>query len=116
MFQGETESGETIDVLVTMDDTPASGGDKGLFSRAAAPVVAAVPVAALHESFTTAIDGLKKIFSDLPSMNPDLPLQQVQLQFEITASGKIALVGTGAETAVKGAITLTFARPPGNAR
>lgn len=116
MASGALPPSETVDILVTIDDREVQGGDKGLFSRAAAPVIQTIPVTQLRASFRASLAGLKEIFSDLPGMSPDLPLQQVQLTFEVTTTGKVALLGSSAELAGKGAITLTFARPPANGK
>jgi hypothetical protein len=69
-----------------------------------------VPISTLHKNFAATVEALKRVFSGLPDLHPTLPLEEVQLTFEVTASGKVALLGTSTQLAGRGAITLIFAR------
>jgi hypothetical protein len=100
---------DTIDIVVSLDDT-VQDGEKGIFSRTMAPSVTAVPLSALKESFFDTLEALRRIFSELPDLDTLLPLQDIQVTFEVTTSGRVALLGTSAELAGRGAIAMTFTR------
>jgi hypothetical protein len=107
------ETGETLPFLVTIDDSDAGSaglvGEKGLFGRGdGAASIRQVPVAALRESMRRVVGGLRELFDGVAATDGRMPLKQAQIAFEVTASGGIALVGTSAQIAGKGAITLTF--------
>jgi hypothetical protein len=99
----------TIEVIVTMDDSR-TDGDKGIFGWSGSPTVAAVPIDSLRENLSGTIEALKHIFVSLPDLGPGLSFDKVELSFEVTATGKVALLGTSAEVAGKGAIAITFKR------
>ncbi|MFJ9546405.1 Pepco domain-containing protein [Streptomyces erythrochromogenes] len=119
MFQGSqasvtttSASEETISFLVSIDDTmPSSGtGDMGIFSRSTdeSGSVREIPVAVLRANLQRAVDGLQQVIGEIAVPEGGMPLRQAQVSFEVTASGGITLVGTSAQVAAKGAITLTF--------
>jgi len=105
---GSAHDEQQIAFLVTLDDSSA-GGEKGLFgSRVRNPEVRAIGAETIRKNFRSTLEALREIFGDLNEVRAGLPLREVQLSFEITASGKVVILGTGAEVAGKGAITLTF--------
>jgi hypothetical protein len=100
--------GETLEFVVSFDDETAAGGEKGIFGRRDDPQLRRIPVAAVRESLRETLSGLRHLFDGVTEAPACLPLKEVQVSFEVTATGKVALIGTGAEVAGKGAITLTF--------
>ncbi|MER5644151.1 hypothetical protein [Streptosporangium sp. NPDC002524] len=113
MFDAAAEiSPATLPFLVSIDDTdsaPASGGDMGIFSRESAePSLRRIPIAVLQDSLRKTVGGLRELFDEIAESGGRMPLKQAQISFEVTASGGIALIGTSAQLAGKGAITLTF--------
>jgi hypothetical protein len=108
--QGQNGAAQ-LDFIVTVDDTGASEyGDKGIFSSRSEPFLKAVPVEVLKTNIQDAISGLRDVFSDVAQATEGLVLQQIQVGVEVTAGGKVALVGTSVEASGKGIITLTFSR------
>ncbi|WP_322751846.1 MULTISPECIES: hypothetical protein [unclassified Frankia] len=84
-------------------------GDKGLFGRGdGEPSIRQIPVAILRENLRRAVGGLRELFDEIAEQPGGMRLRQAQIAFEVMASGGIALVGTSAQLAGKGAITLTF--------
>jgi len=105
------EAGDTVPFLIAVDDADeASGvGDKGLFGRVSGePSLRQVPVAILRENLRQAVGGFRALFDEIAAEAGGMPLRQAQVSFEVTASGGVAFVGTSAQVAGKGAITLTF--------
>ncbi|MFF1794526.1 hypothetical protein ACFVXQ_09915, partial [Kitasatospora sp. NPDC058263] len=85
-------------------------GEKGIFGRGggAEGSVRSIPVAVLRENLQRTVDGLQAVLGELRVPDGGMLLKQAQVSFEVTASGGITLVGTSAQVAAKGAITLTF--------
>lgn len=106
------EAVEALNILVSIDDTAVSSttGEKGIFGRRGGDdgSVQRIPVAVLRENLQRTVDGLQQVLRDIRIPEDGMPLREAQVSFEITASGGIALVGTSAQVAAKGAITLTF--------
>ncbi len=102
----------TLTFLVSVEDDDAvlGAGEKGIFGRPAVqpPSLREIPVSVLQNNLTQTLESLRVMFEIDSGTDGRLPLKQVEVSFEVTASGKIALLGTGAEVAGKGAITLTF--------
>lgn len=98
--------------LVSMpDDIDPLPDEKGIFRRDGEPVVREIPLADLRANLHGTLAGLDHLFSELPSLGQGLmSLKSVEISFEVTASGKITLLGTGAEVSGKGGITLSFER------
>ncbi|WP_225438540.1 hypothetical protein [Candidatus Frankia nodulisporulans] len=94
------------------DGMPEPSGDKGLFGRrdgdGDGPSIRHIPVTVLRENLRQITAGLRDLFDDIAAQPGGLPLREAQVTFEVTASGGIALVGTSAQVAGRGAITLTF--------
>lgn len=102
---------ETISFLVGLVDDEQSGnagGTKGIFSQREAPALRQIPVTVLRENLHRTVKELGKLFRDLNNPSDGLSLREVEVSFEVTATGKIAVLGTSAEAAGKGAITLRF--------
>lgn len=116
------DSLDTLPFLVSIDDREATPertgfGEKGLFGRRGgdadqdgegAPTVRNIPVSVLRDNLQRAVDGLQGVLGTITVPDNGMPLREAQVSFEVTASGGIAFVGTSAQVAAKGAITLTF--------
>ncbi|MEU6977367.1 MULTISPECIES: hypothetical protein [unclassified Streptomyces] len=114
---------DTLPFLVSIDDRdtapePAGAGDKGIFGRRGGHEerdgdggrtgVRDIPVSVLRDNLQRAVNSLQDVLGTLDVPENGMPLRQAQVSFEVTASGGIAFVGTSAQVAAKGAITLTF--------
>ncbi len=112
MFGDKAEVAETLPFLVSIDDTDGqagTGGEMGIFGRRDGELrVREIPVAVLRESLRRAVGGLRALFDEVAASEGGMPLKQAQISFEVTGSGGIALIGTSAQVAGRGAITLTF--------
>lgn len=110
-MSGETLSDgtdELIPVVVTLDEEP-DGDELGPFRRGEGEsAVRMVPVDVLRESVERTVASLGKALSGTEEHVGSLRLSEVQLGFEVSASGHVALVGTAG---VKAAITLVFSDP-----
>lgn len=99
---------ELIPVVVTLDEEP-DGDELGLFRRGEGEAaVRMVPVDALRENMEKTVASLGRALSGVGKQVGALRLSEVQLGFEVSASGKVALVGSAG---VKAAITLVFSDP-----
>jgi len=84
---------------------------KGMFGRAGASVALRdVPVAALRENLRQLAVSLRSLLDEVAEESGRLPLKEVQLSCEVTASGGIQLLGVGGEVGGTGAVTFTFGR------
>ncbi|MFF1421398.1 hypothetical protein [Streptomyces sp. NPDC058280] len=103
---------QTLSFLVSIDDTAppsSSAGDKGIFRRGGEEgSIRDIPVTVLRDNLQRAVNGLQQVIGEITVPEGGMPLMQAQVSFEVTAGGGIALVGTSAQVAAKGAITLTF--------
>ncbi len=107
-------SGRDLAFLVSIeDDEDLGSGEKSIFGErgTASSALRAIPLAILKENLAQTIDDLRELFdASASSQQADLPLKEVQVSFEVTASGKIAIVGSSAGLAGSGAITLIFGK------
>jgi hypothetical protein len=100
---------ESLTFLVTIsDDIEEDAAEKGIFGRSALqpPSLKTIPITVLQENLAATLDGLRKLFPAKSYDDTSLVLKEVQVSFEVTATGKIALLGTSAELAGRGAITI----------
>lgn len=102
----EALASETLAFLVTEGDE-AEDREKGIFGRRENLSVRRIPIAVLRDNLHRTVTELRKLFDEISTDKSGMPLKQVQVQFEVTATGGITLVGT-AQIASKSAITLTF--------
>jgi len=100
----------TLDFLVAVTEEELEvQGTKGLFGRGEREIVLQeISVETLRRNLRSTMVALREAFDGLERLGDGLPLKEVQISFEVTASGKISLLGTGAEVAGTGGITLTF--------
>jgi hypothetical protein len=102
---------QALNFVVAISDVDGSSNEKGIFRREIGPPsLHEIPTAVLKENITTTIQGLRQLFDVDSSDQDQFSLRKVQVSFEVTASGKIALLGTSAELSGSGGITLTFER------
>ncbi|RBM19852.1 hypothetical protein [Streptomyces sp. PT12] len=112
---------EILSVAVSLDDTdelPAAAGEMGLFRRAGDDggdgdgtprrAIRDIPVAVLRENLRRTVSALHEVLDGITVPEGGMPLREAQISFEVTATGGITLMGTSAQAAARGAITLTF--------
>lgn len=101
----------SLPFIVALDAGDGADSDTmGLFRRGEAELaVRHVPLAALRENLKNTMALLGGLIEEAIATGGTLPLREVQLSFEVSASGGINLVGT-AQVGGKGAITLTFGK------
>ncbi|MFG3024682.1 hypothetical protein ACGFZQ_40265 [Streptomyces sp. NPDC048254] len=79
----------------------------GMFGRGGETVLRQVPLGPLRKNLTETVTALQQVFADVAAQDGTLPLREAQLQFQVTASGGIQLVGTSQVQGTR-AITLVF--------
>jgi hypothetical protein len=109
MAESNTSSSPTLTFVVSISDDESQTGQKSIFNRVLnEPAIHEIPTDVLKQNLVKTLEGLRQLFTiDAPAEGV-LPLKQVQVSFDVTASGKIALFGTGAELTGRGGIILTF--------
>ena len=70
-------------------------------------VLKAIPIEALRVSLRESTAALRSLFDEIAAQPGRMKLRQVQIGFEVTATGGIQLIGTS-QVGSKGAITLVF--------
>jgi hypothetical protein len=101
----------TILFMVSIVDDESRTAGKGIVdSLRAQPVLREVSIDHLRSNLKSTLCKLRELFTEVTAEDADFPLKQAELSFEITSTGKIALLGTSAEVSGKGAITLTFGK------
>ncbi|MGW0807164.1 Pepco domain-containing protein [Nonomuraea sp. NPDC002799] len=113
MFEAAAEiSTDSLPFLVSDEEGDSRNErEMGIFNRGEGTLsVRLIPVAVLQENLRRTIGNLRELFDEVASAGGSLPLKEAQITFEVTASGGITLIGASAQTAGKGAITLTFGR------
>jgi hypothetical protein len=105
----EQQSGvDTLPFLVV--DEGADRETMGLFRRGEREVtLRPIPVEVLRKNVHAAVAALRSVFEELAEDASGMRLREVQVGFEVSATGGINLIGT-AEVGATGAITLTFTR------
>jgi hypothetical protein len=105
---GDAEDVEPLNILVAVEEN-ADVGEKGWFSRGERDLTTVtMDPANLRRNLQSTLDALRVAFDGLTEVRAGLPLKEVQVSFEVSATGKITLLGTGAEVTGTGGITLTF--------
>jgi hypothetical protein len=105
-----TDDGGLTFLVSIMDDEQAQdlSGTKGIFSQRDVPTLRRIPVAILRDNLHRTVNELGALFRELANPRDSMALAEVEISFEVTASGRIALLGASTEAAGKGAITLRF--------
>ncbi|WP_433291147.1 Pepco domain-containing protein [Actinoplanes sp. CA-030573] len=105
-----TDHAATLDFLVSAADEPVPDS-KSIFSRGDHDVARCeISVDAFQANLESTIAKLRRAFTGLATAGDDLPLTKVEVTFEVTASGKICILGTGVETSGTGGFKLVFER------
>jgi len=104
------ESGQFLPFLVVADDGSPDDTMGGLFRRGDETIVLRqIPARIFRESLSRTITMLSSVLGEIADESLGMPLKEVQIGVEVTASGGIQLVGT-AQAGTTGAITLVFRR------
>ncbi|MDT0573630.1 hypothetical protein RM704_40375 [Streptomyces sp. DSM 3412] len=89
--EGEEAGQLSFWVLGDEDD---DGGTMGLFGRDSEAVLRQVPLGPLRKNLAETVAALQQVFADVAAQSGTLPLKEAQLQFQVTASGGVQLIGT----------------------
>lgn len=85
----------TVDFWVSPDEEGENPGDSmGMFSGSGEAVLRSIPLGPLRKNLTDAVDALQGLFADITARGGTLPLREVQLSFQVSASGGVQFVGT----------------------
>ncbi|MFC7306382.1 hypothetical protein ACFQVC_19420 [Streptomyces monticola] len=96
---------------VSVEGEDAEEGDTmGLFSRDGDAVLRQVPLGPLRKNLADTVDALQQIFADAEARGGTLPLAEAQLNFQVSATGGIQLIGSGQVQGTRG-LTLVFKKP-----
>lgn len=72
--------------------------------------IAEIPIDGLKSQVDAVISGLDDLFAARADALKNYELAEFTVSLEVTASGKIGILGTGVETSGTGGIELTFRR------
>jgi hypothetical protein len=70
-----------------------------------------VPASKIANQRNDVIEGLKGVFDKLPTGLGNFQLSQMTTALEISAKGRVRVLGAGGEAGGKGGVTLTLTRP-----
>jgi hypothetical protein len=87
------------------------GGSFGAAVASMGMRLVAVSADALREQFSNLVEVVEYVFD---RSTPAVTLEEVELSGEITAGGKVSLLGSGATGGGRGAIKMTFKRNNGS--
>ena len=103
---------ETVPVQVGARSGDDIGGGFGASVASTGMKLVAVSADALREQFSNLVEVVEYVFD---RTTPAVTLDEVELSVEITAEGKVRLLGSGATGGGRGAIKMTFKRNNGSA-
>ncbi|MDN3021595.1 hypothetical protein [Streptomyces sp. S.PB5] len=89
------------------EEAEGSGDSMGLFGGSGEAVLRSIPLGPLRKNLTEAVDALQGLFADITARGGPLPLCEVQLSFQVSASGGVQFVGTSQMQSGRG-IVLVF--------
>ncbi|CAN3978695.1 Pepco domain-containing protein [Kitasatospora purpeofusca] len=100
---------ESLDSLVfwVTEDEEEDGDTMGVFRRDREAVLRRVPLGALRSNLAETVDALQTLFEQIADRGGPLPLKEVQLSFQVSASGGVQLVGSSQVQGTRG-ITFVF--------
>ena len=104
---GENPAEEPALTFWVSPDEDDDGDAMGMFWRDGDAVLRKVPLGPLRKNLTETVTALQEVFADVAAQGGTLPLREAQLQFQVTASGGIQLVGSSQVQGTR-AITLVF--------
>lgn len=102
----EVESLDSLEFWVTEDEEE-DGDTMGVFRRDREAVLRRVPLGALRSNLAETVDALQTLFEQIADRGGPLPLKEVQLSFQVSASGGVQLVGSSQVQGTRG-ITFVF--------
>jgi hypothetical protein len=71
-----------------------------------------VPASVLQEKMTAFISSMRHVISSIPASLGTYDVDSITLKLEISAKGKVSLLGSGGELGGTGGITLTLKHQP----
>jgi hypothetical protein len=86
-----------------------STGSSGATTRRPGAQLRSVPLGPLRRNLAETVDALQQLFADVAARDATMELSEVELSFEVSASGGVQLIGTGKVEGTRG-LTLTFKR------
>lgn len=106
---------ETAEKMISVfgrEDTDTT--DRGLFSRIENLMYGAeaVPADKLKQRLENFLSVMRDVIMGMPYEFGDFQLDSVTLTAEVSANGKVSLLGTGGELAGKGGLTFNIKRAP----
>jgi DUF1365 family protein len=110
MQPGVDKPDRKLSVVVAVDDDSGTGTKSIFRQRERDLTVEEISAATIGRNLQACLDALRDVFSGLGDLHDGLPLKEAQVAFEIGASGRVSVFGTGAEVSGTGSITLTFGR------
>ena len=69
-----------------------------------------VKISTLTEQMQKVVSGLKEVLQNLPAQLGQFNLTEMQIALEISAKGKVSVLGSGGEAGGKGGITLKLTK------
>jgi hypothetical protein len=102
------DDASTLSVLVPVDDSDRDRFDVRFRRRD-------VPVTALSDSLREFLGKMEETLSGVPSALSGFQINEITLSLEVSATGKVTMLGTGAEVTGTGGLTLTLTRRPEDA-
>ncbi|MEV0637820.1 hypothetical protein AB0I77_23320 [Streptomyces sp. NPDC050619] len=99
--------GRALPFWVLSDEDGGDGDTMGLFGRDSEAVLRQVPLGPLRKNLAETVAALQQVFADVAAQSDTLPLREAQLQFQVTASGGVQLIGTSQLQGTR-ALTLVF--------
>lgn len=91
-------------------EDPQEGDTMSVFSRGGDAVLRKVPLGPLRKNLAETVDALQQLFADAAARSSTLPLAEAHLNFQVTASGGVQLIGSGQVQGTRG-LTLVFKKP-----
>jgi hypothetical protein len=70
-----------------------------------------LPIETLAKNVREFLAKMNKILADTPESAGSFKLKEFEVSAEVSASGKLGLLGSGVETSVSGGLKFTFQRP-----
>ncbi|MFJ3788477.1 hypothetical protein [Kitasatospora sp. NPDC090091] len=98
---------DSLDFWVTEDEEE-DGETMGVFGRDREAVLRKVPLGVLRKNLTETVDALQALFAQIAEREGPM-LKEVQLSFQVSASGGVQLVGSSQIQGTRG-ITFVFGR------
>lgn len=108
---GLPKNGQTITVF-GLEDAEKLHADRSLFRRPEEMRFGRgeVPTGILHSRVKDFIASMADVLGDLPTLTGEFSLEQVTLAAEVSAKGRVSLLGSGGEAGGKAGLTFTFSR------